>query len=296
MSRTLKRVALDFSWPLRKRWEGYLNPYDGQKCQTCRGSGYSKEAKRFQDEWYGYSSFDPVAYGATPLTQAHPAIEAFAKRNVESAPEYYGTGLRALEAEQYRLYRLFRNQWSHNLIQEDVDALLRAGRLWDFTRIPRTKEQNEVVRQRLADGGNSWLPESNGYRPTPEEVNTWSMCGMGHDSINCWACVQARCEREGVPTGCSICEGEGVLWDPEVKLLHDAWQTQEPPAGEGFQLWETTSEGSPDSPVFSTLKDLCLWCANNATTFGSAKATAEQWHQMLVDDFVHHQEGNSLFM
>ena len=51
----------------------------------------------------------------------------------------------------------------------------------------------------------------------------------------------------------------------------------EPPKGEGYQLWNTTSEGSPISPVFETLDKLCEWCEVNATTFGKFKATKEEW-------------------
>ena len=64
-----------------------------------------------------------------------------------------------------------------------------------------------------------------------------------------------------------------------------------PPVGEGYQLWSTTSEGEPQSPVFATLDELCEWCAENATTFATYKATKEQWKQMLSDGFVYHQEG-----
>lgn len=70
----------------------------------------------------------------------------------------------------------------------------------------------------------------------------------------------------------------------------------EPPEGEGFQLWETTSEGSPVSPVFKTLDELCEWCEDNATTFGPYKATKEQWKSMLDDNFVCHIEGNAIFI
>jgi hypothetical protein len=66
----------------------------------------------------------------------------------------------------------------------------------------------------------------------------------------------------------------------------------EPPKGEGYQLWETTSEGSPQSPVFKTLDELCTWCARNATTFGSFKANAHEWKKMLEKDFVHAKQGN----
>jgi hypothetical protein len=55
----------------------------------------------------------------------------------------------------------------------------------------------------------------------------------------------------------------------------------EPPKGNGYQLWETTSEGSPVSPVFETLDELCEWCEANATTFADFKATKEEWKQIL---------------
>jgi hypothetical protein len=37
-----------------------------------------------------------------------------------------------------------------------------------------------------------------------------------------------------------------------VKAKYDAWEEEPPPEGEGWQLWETVSEGSPISPVFPT--------------------------------------------
>ena len=65
-----------------------------------------------------------------------------------------------------------------------------------------------------------------------------------------------------------------------------------------IQLYETTSEGTPCSPVFKAdeLDKLCEWAAENATTFASFKVTKEQWFKMLSDDFVCHTEGNVMFM
>lgn len=58
----------------------------------------------------------------------------------------------------------------------------------------------------------------------------------------------------------------------------------EPPKGEGYQLWNTTSEGSPISPVFETLDKLCEWCEVNATTFGKFKATKKaSIHNQVVN-------------
>ena len=46
----------------------------------------------------------------------------------------------------------------------------------------------------------------------------------------------------------------------------------DPPEDEGWQLWETTTEGFPVSPVFKTLEVLAKWCEENATVFADIKA------------------------
>jgi len=77
---------------------------------------------------------------------------------------------------------------------------------------------------------------------------------------------------------------------PEIEAL------KEPPKGDGYQLWETTTEGSPKSPVFSTLDELCEWCETNATTFSTAKVTKEKWKEMLSAGKVYHKEGCMMFI
>jgi hypothetical protein len=44
MSRKLKRVPLDFDWPPKERWSGYLNPHY-VKCPACDGQGVTKAAQ-----------------------------------------------------------------------------------------------------------------------------------------------------------------------------------------------------------------------------------------------------------
>jgi len=61
-------------------------------------------------------------------------------------------------------------------------------------------------------------------------------------------------------------------------------------------LWETTTEGSPASPVFETLDALCEWCEENATIFANIKAAKEEWKQMLDNEFVFHKSGNAIFI
>jgi hypothetical protein len=93
---------------------------------------------------------------------------------------------------------------------------------------------------------------------------------------------------------CKICDGHGI--HPDVLAASEAWQSEEPPEGEGYQLWETTSEGSPASPVFKTLDELCEWCETNATTFASYQTSKEEWKRMLQEDFVCHRVGNAVFL
>jgi hypothetical protein len=115
-------------------------------------------------------------------------------------------------------------------------------------------------------------------------------------AIKCPDC-QGRGRDRQSQVDCKLCDGEGELWhSPEARARRESWKEEPPPVGEGFQLWETTSEGSPVSPVFATLEELCDWCATNATTFGSFRASAEQWRQMLGANKVHHREGNMVFL
>lgn len=123
-----------------------------------------------------------------------------------------------------------------------------------------------------------------------------SFCG--HDGCDNWSAekkiIQAAgldCDKWGI---CQTCNGEAI--DPRCKEKYEAWLDFEPPIGDGYQMWETTSEGSPSSPVFATLESLCEWCADNATTFADFKATKEKWMKMLGDGFVSHQEGNAIFI
>ena len=72
----------------------------------------------------------------------------------------------------------------------------------------------------------------------------------------------------------------------------------EPPQGEGYQLWETISEGSPMSPVFDTPEKLARWLVdNNASTFGYQTTTYENWLTFIKkngDAFTMIFDGKSL--
>jgi len=249
MSQELKRVPLDFDWPIGITWKGYLSPYHSIDCKICGGSGLNPKTKKLSDDWYTHLRTDG------------------------------------------------KEGWMYHLEQEDVQALVDEGRLMDFTRRPINEEQREIVKKKMADGGNSWLPSDNGYIPTAEEVNEWARKTLGHDAINQSICVKAKAKRLGFYGECYHCKGNGWYFcEDKYEELSEAWERIEPPEGEGYQLWENVSEGSPISPVFKSLDELCEWAETNATTFAHYKASVAEWKEMLEKDFVTHQEGNMVFM
>ena len=261
MGRELKRVPLDFKWRIGRVWKGYVNPYPFCKCKECDGSGYSAAFQNYDDKWYGWN------------------VEAW-----EPNPFRQGWRYNTLA-------------WSNNLNDEDVKALLDAGRLIDFTRVALTDEHRDIIKKQRASGGGGWLPFDNGYIPTAKEVNEWNLKGMGHDSINKYFVIKAKLEKEGRSHLCSKCNGSGEFWETEAsEELYNGWKEFDPPIGEGFQLWETTSEGSPKSPVFKTLELLCEWCEDGATVFGSDKTTKEDWFKMLSGGLVYSESGNCVFI
>ena len=269
MGRELKRVALDFNWPIDTTWHGYINPHHvAAKCAHCDGTGSSPAAKRLSDQWYGYTSFKPEDRGSAPYAPTYPAIWAFAKRNCERTPDFYGDGDAAIMREAKRLVAMWNKQWCHHLNTDDVAALVEEGRLHDLT---HTWER-----------GKGWQKIEPPVIPTPQQVNDWSMSGMGHDSINRWVCVKAECKRLGTSETCAHCDGEGEIWpSAEAKQLYDDWKPTKPPAGDGYQIWETVSEGSPISPVFSTPEDLAKHMAT--TRWGADKGTPyETWLAFIL--------------
>lgn len=253
MGRELRRVALDFVWPVNKVWSGFVNPHDGdaESCSDCDGSGWAVDAIRLRDRWYGRVPFNPADRGSVAWTSADPEVIVIAERNVKSSPEFYGASPLAVSREACRLAEHFNTAWCHHLNDADVLALVESGRLMEFTHTWSRE-----------DGWKKIFPE---VIPSSRQVNAWSLSGLGHDSLNAGICIRAECGRLGVPYLCTACNGEAEIWpSAESKATYENWQRTEPPAGEGYQIWETVSEGSPISPVFATDVELAEFMASQA--------------------------------
>lgn len=265
--RELRRVSLDFAAPLHTVWEGYKNPYPGPlTCNLCDGSGYNTATKQIDDDFYSFE--DP-----------HRA-------------------------------------WCDEITQDEVQALVDEGRLMHFT---HTWEQGEGWKPKQWETQGFWCPQCRTsvpqlspehhsglctecntgmellegsdprlHIPTAAEVNACNRLGGfdHHDGINRFILIEARAKRLGVFGKCAMCNGEGTLPHPDaaIRKLHEEWKEREPPTGTGYQLWSTTSEGSPISPVFASAEELADWCAEHATVFADEKMSREQWLEMFVGE------------
>ena len=220
MGREVKRVSMDFDWPLNLIWKGYLNPYTPEECKVCGGSGLNKETRQLSDDWYDFGD----------------------------------TG----------------RKWMYNLTDHEIQALLDSNRLVDLTHY--WKE------------GEGWV-RIEGYTPTAEEVNAWAQKGIGHDSFNRWICVEARAKKLGILGYCPMCNGKGHYWcDDSYQKLYEGWEPIEPPEGEGIQIWENVSEGSPVSPVFDNKEELAQWMVDNNTSI-LHNSTYDDWMAFLDEGY-----------
>jgi hypothetical protein len=278
MGHEVKRVPLDFGWPAGQVWDGYLAPdkFDEVNCEACtydappttmdalfpcprQGTGYSPHGQYLHNLWYGTGSrwnpdrgwlpFHPERYGSALLGPDTPAVRRFAERNIAHSSDFYGTSEYAVRREARRLADMWNGMWCHHLNQADVDALVAAGRLVDFT-------------HRCTRDG--WEKIDPPVTPTAAQVNEWSISGgFGHDSLNAMIAVQARCQREGFDAECPYCGGWGSTEAYEGQRAEaEAWTRTEPPMGAGWQLWSTITEGHPLSPVFATSGELAGWMSD----------------------------------
>lgn len=209
MSHEVKRVPLDFGWPLNKVWEGYLMP-DRLKERPC------------------------------------PAGEACDRGQ---------TSARAWVDEIARLALML-----------DDDMGSRSNDLYPFFRS-------------VAGGGTHAL------RPRPSADIREFVTGLaghenmvGHDVYDRRRATTRLIEAAGLDPQtwgvCPKCAGRGsVEAYPRQRAEAEAWQGTGPPAGEGWQLWEIVSGGSPVSPVFATAEELAHWLTTpeGGAAVGSAR-------------------------
>lgn len=124
---------------------------------------------------------------------------------------------------------------------------------------------------------------------------------IGHDAIDRWTAARKIAAAAGLPEDwgtCKVCQGHAI--HPDDHEASEAWEHTDPPEGDGYQLWNTTTEGHPMTPVFATLDELCDHAAEHCTTFADNRASAEGWRSMLdggtVGATMVDGQGNSILL
>lgn len=216
MSREVRRMPLDFDWPLNKVWEGYLLPerLKQNPCPDCE-NGWTAAA-----EWL---------------------------RIICARIQGLGDDIRSQRA----------GKPPHPYLAQDP-APFTTRAVFDMTTRQWTKYP-QLIRP-SAD----ILPLLAGLTGYPEDRFLEPMAG--DYSYNIVAKVAAAAGLNPDTWGlCTTCSGEGRLdaYDGQSADI-EAWEPTNPPTGDGWQLWETTSDGSPISPVFPTDQALAAWMADPA--------------------------------
>ena len=210
MGREIRRVPVDFDWPLEKVWKGFLRPdlLDLPTCPDCGGHG---------------------------TTTARRWVRACA----------------------------------HMLLMLDDDLDDQA----------RGREMHLYFRD--------FYTSAYGTRPSPDirEFGT-GLAGragsfIGHDSIDGWRATEKIIRAAGLDPEtwgyCARCGGKGDIGTDQQREAAENWQPTDPPTGDGWQVWETVSEGSPISPVFPDREGLIQWLMSPEYSWGiSEPLTREQ--------------------
>jgi hypothetical protein len=115
-----------------------------------------------------------------------------------------------------------------------------------------------------------------------EELLGETFWGYLLDAIPCKSCNETGKQADG-EGHCVVCEGEGNVYPkvtlPSYPVKEFPYEGLEYFENEyGWQMWETTSEGSPMSPVFKTPEELARWLADTgASAFAGMTATYDEW-------------------
>jgi hypothetical protein len=211
MSREVRRVPLDFDWPLNEVWHGYLTPdkFRENRCQDCFGRGSTPAHQWIEriglmiDQLI--ADVDENAAGK-PM---HPWLEKDTYPPVDREDEIARQGIWV----DYRVVRPSADivEFAQALVKDDPYEFRRTIERGRFA------QNREAITRGLVRAAG--LPEKWGWCPA---------CN-GHGSVEAYPGQRAEAE---------------------------AWEAEEPPTGEGWQLWETVSEGSPVTPVFADREGL----------------------------------------
>ena len=227
MGREIRRVPVDFDWPLDKRWHGFLVPegLHGEPCRDCN------VGETWASRWL-YILCSQIGMLATDVRDQeagrpmHPWLAGNPYPAYIPGPDLHTAGtIPRVSADILDLFVGITGRPAAEI-----------GGLFG-----RTIEYDIYQAIGKAAGGEEW-----GQCPT--------------------------------------CAGQGEHEKyPGQRAEREAWEPTDPPVGEGWQLWETVSEGSPISPVFPAKEGLVDWLCSPAYTWGASSPMTREQAEQFVD-------------
>jgi hypothetical protein len=110
-------------------------------------------------------------------------------------------------------------RWVHKITQDEVEALVKAGRLWSHVEERCHFDKESEAWFKWEDGKK--VPFDGPEMPRAEKVNADH---TAHDAINRSILIRTRAKRLGVWGRCETCEGNGVQYtEPEAHLGLVLW-------------------------------------------------------------------------
>jgi hypothetical protein len=250
MGREIRRVPVDFDWPLNKVWEGFCNPLHkpcpAEETDMCIAG--STPAGKWLDALVRMIALIGEQAVAEPYADRlrargqifpHPYLTGWPQAPRVELPRAEHQRLRAIENDAERQRAVMRSLAAH------------PSRLLPFT------EEMATLVTGLAGGEKPHFLQGCEYSWKIEQTLR-KAAGIAEEA------------RWGT---CKVCDGHAI--DPAVREAWEAWEKTPPPAGEGWQLWETVSEGSPVSPVFPTREAFVDYLVSSGHSRGAAEKFCE---------------------
>lgn len=183
------------------------------------------------DGWDSRVIADTIEEGLWQLDELNELVNFYfeVRRESVNCVHCEQTGLnpetKQLHDDWYDFSRTGR-RWDDKITQDEVNELVKQGRLRDLTDKPYLYEEENKTWTYLDKSKREWVEmEGEPVFPTAEEVNEWQRGkGFGHDAINRWICIETRAKRLGFYGNCEHCEGHGYVYtEPEAKLALQLW-------------------------------------------------------------------------
>lgn len=260
MGREIRRVPVDFDWPLNKIWKGFTPPAElgGEPCLACNASGQTHFGRWLEGFTYVMAMLASDVHEQERGRDMHPWLTEFARSDGHYEYLYEGVWTHSVQLD--------RSEIDHDTLWQMPSRYVvdRPGKdaLEFFHGIVKT-----AYAQRQAAGdeyAHLYDPED---VPSPEQIASSMGSASGHTGHGDVAYALMMVLANAAKTGgveadfkCPACDGHGETEKyAGQRAGREAWEDYEPPEGEGWQMWETVSEGSPVTPVFPTAEALARW-------------------------------------